>query len=152
MKTPYEMIYGKNEFIVPPKVFGCACLVRHHRPSMGKLDPRAVKCIFIGYTSGQKGYKCWSPSERRTFVSMDMTFRESEPFYGEKTDLSSLFDFDSPSTSEASREGESEASRTNVNEPLRFVADSVPCPMSEKRWRKPNEEENLKVFKETTYC
>jgi transposase InsO family protein len=25
MKTPYEMIYGKNEFIVPPKVFGCTC-------------------------------------------------------------------------------------------------------------------------------
>jgi hypothetical protein len=25
MKTLYEMIYGKNEFIVLPKVFGCTC-------------------------------------------------------------------------------------------------------------------------------
>jgi hypothetical protein len=48
MKTPYEMIYGKNEFIVPPKVFGCTCFVRDHRPSVGKLDPHAMKCIFIG--------------------------------------------------------------------------------------------------------
>jgi hypothetical protein len=86
------MIYGKNEFIVPPKVFGCTCFVIDHRPSVGKLDPRAVKCIFIAYPSGQKGYKCWSPSERRTFVSMDMIFRESEPFYGGKTDLSSSFE------------------------------------------------------------
>jgi hypothetical protein len=146
MKTPYEMIYGKNEFIVPPKVFGCTCFVRDHRPSMGKLDPRAVKCIFIGYPSGQKGYKCWSPSERRTFVSMDMTFRESEPFYGEKTDLSSLFDFDSPSTSDASREGESEQLRIKKDEPSRVVTGSIPYPMSEERWRKPNEEENLRVY------
>jgi len=30
MKTPCEMILGKNEFIVPPKVFGCTCFVRDH--------------------------------------------------------------------------------------------------------------------------
>jgi hypothetical protein len=62
---------------------------------------------------------------------MDMTFRESEPFYGEKTDLSSLLDFDSPSTSDASREGESEQLRIKEDEPLRVVAGSIPCPMSE---------------------
>lgn len=52
MKTPYEMIFGKNEFVVPPKVFGCTCFVRDHIPSVVKLDPRVVKCIFIGYSSG----------------------------------------------------------------------------------------------------
>jgi len=79
---------------------------------------------------------------------MDVTFRESEPYYGEKTDLSSLFDIDldSPSTSEASREGESEVLRRNEDEPLSVVVDSVPYPMVEERWRKPNEEENLKVY------
>jgi hypothetical protein len=39
MKTPYEMLFGKNNFVVPPKVFGCTCFVRDHRPSVGKLDP-----------------------------------------------------------------------------------------------------------------
>jgi transposase InsO family protein len=47
-KTPYEMLRGVNEFVIPPKVFGCTCFVRDHRPSVGKLDPRAVKCIFVG--------------------------------------------------------------------------------------------------------
>ena len=111
MKTPYEVLFGKNEFIVPLKVFGCTCFVRDHRPSVGKLDPRAVKCIFVGYSSVQKGYKCWSPSERRLFVSMDVTFRESEPFYGEKTDLSSLFSsLDSNITTSDDQEEESEDS------------------------------------------
>jgi hypothetical protein len=36
---------------------------------------------------------------------MDMTFREYEPFYGEKTDLNFLFDFNSPGTSDVSQEG-----------------------------------------------
>jgi hypothetical protein len=41
-------------------------------------------------------------------VSMDVTFRESELFYGEKTDLTSLFpDLDSPTMDDVSREGES---------------------------------------------
>jgi len=130
MKTPYEMLFGKNEFIVPPKVFGCTCFVRDHRPSVGKLDPRAVKCIFVGYSSVQKGYKCWSPSERRLFVSIDVTFRESEPFYGEKTDLSSLFSsLDSPIIDSDHHEKESEASdiREGDNQPRRMeiVIESV---------------------------
>jgi hypothetical protein len=96
-----------NEFVVPPKVFGCTCFVRDHRPSVGKFDPQAVKCIFVGYFSSQKGYKCWCPTERHLFVSMDVTFRESEPFYGEKTYLTSLFpDLDSPTMDDVSREGE----------------------------------------------
>ena len=91
MKSPCELLFGRNKFPIPPKLFGCYVFVRDHRPSVSKLDPCAVKCIFIGYSSSQKGYKCWNPVERRTFVSMDVTFRESEPFYGEKTDLSALF-------------------------------------------------------------
>jgi hypothetical protein len=54
--------------------------------------------------------------------------------------------FDSPKTSDASREGESEPLRTKEDEPLRVVVGSIPCPMSEERRRKPNEEHNLKVY------
>jgi hypothetical protein len=36
---------------------------------------------------------------------MDVTFREYEPYYGEKTDLSSLFEFGEPSMSMYEQEG-----------------------------------------------
>jgi len=98
-KTPYEMLQGVNVFTVPPKVFGCTCFVKDHRLFVRKLDPQAIKCIFVGYSSSQKGYTCWFPTERRLFVSMDVTFRESEPYYGEKTDLNSLFELGDPSMS-----------------------------------------------------
>nr|AAO20078.1 putative polyprotein [Oryza sativa Japonica Group] len=161
MKTPCEMIFGKNEFVVPPKVFGCTCFVRDHRPSIGKLDPRAVKCIFVGYSSGQKGYKCWSPSERRTFVSMDVTFRESVPFYGEKTDLSSLFiDLDDSTSGHDGHQMKDEILGPKGDEQPKkekLVVGSIPCPMGgpvaqEQEWRKPHEEKNLQVYTRRTRC
>ena len=90
-KTPIECLTGRTTYVVPPKVFGCTCFVKDYRPSVGKLDPRAVKCIFVGYSGKQKGYKCWCPSEKRMFVSMDVVFREHEPFYGGSVDLSDVF-------------------------------------------------------------
>jgi F0F1-type ATP synthase epsilon subunit len=51
MKTPYEIIYGKSKFVVSSTVLGCTCIVRDHKPLVGKLDPCDVKCIFLGYPS-----------------------------------------------------------------------------------------------------
>jgi hypothetical protein len=55
MKLPTELLLGQREFKIPPRVFGCVFFVRDHRPSVGKLDSQAVKFIFVGYSSTQKG-------------------------------------------------------------------------------------------------
>ncbi|WVZ50418.1 hypothetical protein U9M48_001671, partial [Paspalum notatum var. saurae] len=134
MKTPCETLFGKNEFIVAPKVFGCTCFVRDHRPSVGKLDPQAIKCIFVGYSCGQKGYKCWSPSEHRMFVSMDVTFRESIPFYGERSDLSDLFAIlESPIVDEVTREGESKNVQSDSVEKQSKIGGVISTSASQER-------------------
>ncbi|KAK2974430.1 hypothetical protein RJ640_011327 [Escallonia rubra] len=46
-----------------------------------KLDPRAVKCVFKGYSPTQKGYKCYNPTTRKTYVSADVTFVEEESYF-----------------------------------------------------------------------
>ena len=92
MKAPIELLLGQREFKVPPRVFGCVCFVKDHRPSMGKLDPQAVKCVFVGYSSTQRGYKCWDPIGKRLFVSMDVTFREFEPYYTKQCDLDAFLE------------------------------------------------------------
>jgi hypothetical protein len=37
--------------------------------------------VFVGYSSGKKGYKCYDPVKKRMFKSLDVTFRETEPYF-----------------------------------------------------------------------
>ncbi|XP_075076753.1 uncharacterized protein LOC142163374 [Nicotiana tabacum] len=46
-----------------------------------KLDPKALKCVFLGYSHLQKGYRCYSPDLKRYLVSADVTFHENYPFF-----------------------------------------------------------------------
>ena len=80
-KTPIQCLKGSTDYVVTPRVFGCVCFAREYRPIVGKLDPQALKCVFVGYPTTQKGYKCYYPSERRMLVTMDVTFRKTEAYY-----------------------------------------------------------------------
>ncbi|RVW61892.1 Retrovirus-related Pol polyprotein from transposon TNT 1-94 [Vitis vinifera] len=66
---------------IPPKIFGCSVFVHINQQHRSKLDPRSLKCIFLGYSSNQKGYKCYSPVTRKFYNSMDVTFFETQPYY-----------------------------------------------------------------------
>jgi len=85
------------------------------------------------------------------FVSMDVTFRESVPFYGEKTDLSSLFiDLDPLNGSEDSEQIEPRV-ETKVNEKrvlVGLIPDSVKVndTIQEGRVQQPPTERNLQVY------
>lgn len=78
-KSPLEVLQDTNSYIVPPDVFSCVCFV--HKRNIGKLYPRALKCVFVGYFATQKGYKCYYPPSRKFFVSMEVTFWELDPYF-----------------------------------------------------------------------
>lgn len=75
------MFPSHSLFPLPPRVFGCSCFVQDIRPSVSKLDPRSLKCVFLGYPRNQKGYRSFSPELGRYLVSVDVTFFESTPFF-----------------------------------------------------------------------
>lgn len=85
-KSPLNYLlefFPKNNFYskLPPRVFGCVSYIHIHKQQRTKLDPRALKCIFIGYSATQKGYKCYHPASRKFFVSKDVTFNEKQSFF-----------------------------------------------------------------------
>ena len=47
---------------------------------MSKLNPKSLKCIFLGYFRVQKGYRCYCPSLHKYLVSIDVTFLENTSF------------------------------------------------------------------------
>ena len=78
---PYHQMFpNKPLFPIDPKVFGCNCFVRDVRPQVSKLDPKFLKCIFVGYSRVKKGYRCYCPTLRRYFVSIDVTFFDTTSF------------------------------------------------------------------------
>ena len=76
-KTPIEVWSGTPADYSQLKVFGCTT---YPHVDNGKLDPRAVKCLFLGYGSGVKGYKLWNPETGKTFMSRSVVFNESVMF------------------------------------------------------------------------
>ena len=47
------------------KIFGCTAYVHIPKRSRSKLNPRAEKCVFVGYIPNKKGYKCFNPLTKR---------------------------------------------------------------------------------------
>ena len=80
--SPIELLTKPSSiFPIPLRVFGCVCFVHNHSSARQKLNPRSVKCVFVGYSLTQKGDKCYHPSTRRWYVSMDVSFDETLPYF-----------------------------------------------------------------------
>ena len=67
--------------MIPPRIFGCVAFVHLHKNQRTKLDPCVVQCLFLGYAVHKKGCRCYDPTTKRTYVTMDVTFLESDTFY-----------------------------------------------------------------------
>ena len=81
-ETPYHVLFPtKPLFPIAPKIFGSTCYARDVRPQVTKLDPKSLKCVFLGYSRLQKGYRCYCPSLNKYLVSTDVTFLEHIPFF-----------------------------------------------------------------------
>ena len=49
--TYYHQLFPNNSlFPIDHKIFGCTCFVQDVHPQVSKLDPKSLKCIFVGYS------------------------------------------------------------------------------------------------------
>jgi transposase InsO family protein len=93
--TPHQALFD-----TPPRydhlhVFGCACYPNTATTAPHKLAPRSTLCVFLGYSSDHKGYRCFDLSSRRILISRHVVFDESVfPYSSTSTPPSSDPDLD----------------------------------------------------------
>ncbi|MCO5548009.1 hypothetical protein L7F22_001465 [Adiantum nelumboides] len=75
--TPYESWYDRKPSVSYLHVFGCLAYAHIPQQLRGKLDDKAVKCIFVWYSSGSKGYRLYNPATNKIFESRDVIFAET---------------------------------------------------------------------------
>ncbi|KAG6397662.1 hypothetical protein SASPL_143832 [Salvia splendens] len=74
-KTPLEVWSGKPATDYDSlRIFGS---IAYYHVTESKLDPRAKKALFMGFSAGVKGYRLWCLESKKTIVSRDVTFDES---------------------------------------------------------------------------
>jgi hypothetical protein len=78
-KSPYFKVFNAYPALSYIKTFGCTAFVHIQKVAQPtKLDPRAIKAMFIGLPDNRKGYALMHLHSHARIYSRDVTFWESE--------------------------------------------------------------------------
>ena len=76
-KTPYELLSGSSPDYSQLRVFGSLCFARRVQRSKDKFRERSIRCLFLGYETGKKGWIVFDLEKEEKFVSRDVIFNEN---------------------------------------------------------------------------
>lgn len=76
-KTPTHILYQKSPSYSHLWVFGCLCFPLFPSIQIHKLQSRSTPCVFLGYLSNHRGYKCYDLSSRKIIIARHMWFDEN---------------------------------------------------------------------------
>ena len=74
--TPHHLLLGMPLCYDELRVFGCLCYPNLTPTTPHKLSPRSEACVFLGYPTGHRGYRCYNIATRRVYTSCHVVFVE----------------------------------------------------------------------------
>jgi histone deacetylase 1/2 len=106
-QTPYFASYGAHPTYHHLRVFGCKYYPNLSFTTPHKLAPHSTPCVFLGYPSDHKGYRCLDLATNRIILSRHINFDESSfpfaelpaPLLSSNLDFLSEFDYENSSVS-----------------------------------------------------
>ena len=75
--SPYEVLFNTRPDYSHLRTFGCACYPYLGPYKHDKLSPKSIFCVFLGYSTHSKGYRCLDPNTDRIYTSRHVVFDES---------------------------------------------------------------------------
>ncbi|WZZ70851.1 hypothetical protein YC2023_082221 [Brassica napus] len=84
-QSPFEVLNKVKPSLSHLRVFESLCYVLIPGDMRNKLEPKSTKAMFVGYSTTQRGYKCFDPQTRRLLVSRDVKFIETKGYYEERS-------------------------------------------------------------------
>ncbi|KAM2723556.1 hypothetical protein EV1_026500 [Malus domestica] len=85
--SPFEKLWIMKPTVSYFRVFGCVCYVFVPNHLRSKFDKKAVRCIFVGYDSQRKGWKCCDPTSGRCYTSQDVVFDEASSWWSSEKEV-----------------------------------------------------------------
>jgi histone deacetylase 1/2 len=74
--TPHQLLLGAPPSYDHLHVFGCLCFPNQSATTPNKLSARSCACVFLGYLSDHRGYRCFDLATRRVINSHHVSFDE----------------------------------------------------------------------------
>lgn len=79
--SPTQALYLRIPTYFHLRVFGCLCYPNLTSTTCHKLQPRSTECVFLGFSSNHRGYKCLDLSSNKIILSRHVIFDETSfPF------------------------------------------------------------------------
>lgn len=75
-QTPFERLFGTQPNYTFLRTFGCAVWPNLRPYNTKKLQYWSKQCVFLGYSTMHKGFKCLDPKEGWVYISWDVVFDE----------------------------------------------------------------------------
>lgn len=123
--TPFEKWYGHKPNISHLRVFGCAAYSHVPSTERRKLDKKAQRMCFIGYSKNPKGYRLIDLSTDKVVTRRDVVFNETDFRFFERANDESVSI--SPELLNESKD-ETIESEPQPDEPPRRSQRAVRCP------------------------
>ena len=76
-KSPFEILYGKPPLYTTFRIFGCLCFPNLRAYTKHKFEPISLPCIFLGYHTSYKRFRCLDLVSHRVFITRHARFDET---------------------------------------------------------------------------
>ncbi|KAJ4778087.1 polyprotein [Rhynchospora pubera] len=80
-EIPYTTLFNSPSDYNFLRVVGCLCFPHTRQYNSNKLQLRSLPCVFLGYATNQKGYRCLHIDTNRIFTSRSVQFDEQAFFF-----------------------------------------------------------------------